>query len=55
MNKIMNEEKYIKDTKMFNCVVTEIDHLSLPTKIIQFDLILSQCHRYNLLIFPRRT
>ena len=33
---------------MFNCVVTEIDHLSLPIKIIQFDLILSQCHRHSL-------
>ena len=48
-------KKYIKETKMFNFVVTENDHFSLPIKIIKFDLILSHCHRHNLIIFPRRT
>jgi len=49
----MKEEINNQDTKikLFHSVVTEIDHLSLPIKITQFDATLSQFHRHNLLIF----
>ena len=34
---------------MFNCVVTDIDQISLPIKVIKCETILSQCHHHNLL------
>ena len=40
---------------MFNCVLTDIDQISLPIKVIKYDAILSQCSLHKVLIFPRRT